>query len=52
MILTYFADDMDHLAEQMRATGLNPSTGESAYGNPVGEFADYDMRTDGYTLHL
>lgn len=52
LVTTYFAGDRDHLAEQMHVADLNPSTGESAYGNLVGEFADYDMRTDGYTLHL
>lgn len=52
LVTTYFAADRDHLAEQMRASSLNPSTGESAYGYPVGEYADFDMRTDGYTIHV
>ncbi len=52
LVTTYFVKDRDLLAEQMHVAGLNPSTGESAYGYPVGEFADFDMKTDGFTLHV
>ena len=46
------ADTLGNLAEQMHVAGLNPSMGESAYGNPVGEFAEFDMKTDGFILHV